>query len=185
MTDATPLLEVRNVSIAFGGLVAVQNFSLTLPPQGLCGLIGPNGAGKTTIFNLLTGVYRPQSGSVFIHSKRIDGSRPHQIARAGLSRTFQNIRLFPDLSVLDNIRIGCQLRHSTGLWATMFRSGRHVKDERTVLAQRASFSNSFISPAAPTTKPATFRTAISDASKSPGPWPQVRKSCSSTSPPPA
>jgi branched-chain amino acid transport system ATP-binding protein len=130
-----PLLDVRDVSIAFGGLKAVQNFSLALPPRALYGLIGPNGAGKTTIFNLLTGVYRPQTGSVSVDSQRIDGRKPHQIAIAGLSRTFQNIRLFPDLSVLDNIRVGCQLRHPFGIWSTVFRSQRQVSKERQIIAQ--------------------------------------------------
>jgi branched-chain amino acid transport system ATP-binding protein len=135
MTDAPPLLDAQNVSIAFGGLLAVQNFSLSLPHGALHGLIGPNGAGKTTIFNLLTGVYCPQSGSVSIDGKRVDGRKSYQIAKAGLSRTFQNIRLFSDLSVLDNIRIGCQLRHPFGIWSTMIRSRRQVRDERQILAQ--------------------------------------------------
>ena len=107
--SAQPLLEVRNISITFGGLKAVQDFSLTLPPAGLHGLIGPNGAGKTTAFNLLTGVYAPQSGSICLQGKPIDGLKPHLIAQAGLCRTFQNIRLFGELTVLDNVRVGCQV----------------------------------------------------------------------------
>jgi len=130
-----PLLNVREVSIAFGGLKAVQNFSLSLPPHGLYGLIGPNGAGKTTVFNMLTGVYRPQTGSVSVDGVRIDGRKPHQIAAAGLSRTFQNIRLFADLSVMDNVRIGAQLRRRFGLWSTMLRSNGHVRRERAIAAQ--------------------------------------------------
>ena len=127
-----PLLEVRDVSIAFGGLKAVADFSLSLPPGGLYGLIGPNGAGKTTAFNLLTGVYRPQTGSVAIAGHRVDGKRPNQIARAGLARTFQNIRLFGDLSVLDNVKLGCQMRRPHGIWATVFRSGAAVASERAI-----------------------------------------------------
>jgi branched-chain amino acid transport system ATP-binding protein len=129
---APPLLEVREISIAFGGLRAVENFSLTLPPGGLCGLIGPNGAGKTTVFNLLTGLYRPQSGSVWVNGVRVDGIKPHLIVHAGLVRTFQNIRLFGELSVLDNVRLGCQMRRRHGLWATMLRTGGTVASERAI-----------------------------------------------------
>jgi branched-chain amino acid transport system ATP-binding protein len=123
------LLAVDNVSIAFGGLKAVQNFSLALPPGGLYGLIGPNGAGKTTAFNLLTGVYRPDTGSVRVAGKRVDGRKPHQIAYAGLARTFQNIRLFGELSVLDNVRLGCQMRHVHGMWTTILRTGGYMTAE--------------------------------------------------------
>jgi branched-chain amino acid transport system ATP-binding protein len=127
-----PLLDVRDVSIAFGGLKAVQNFNLSLPAGCLYGLIGPNGAGKTTAFNLLTGVYRPNTGSVRLGGTRIDGKRPYKIAHAGLARTFQNIRLFGELCVLDNVRVGCQMRHRHGLWSTILRGGGYLAAERTI-----------------------------------------------------
>jgi branched-chain amino acid transport system ATP-binding protein len=130
--QAAGLLRVENVSIAFGGLKAVQNFSLSLPADGLHGLIGPNGAGKTTAFNLLTGVYRPDTGAVFVDQKRVDGRKPHQIAHAGLARTFQNIRLFSELSILDNVRVGCQMRQAHGMWTTVLRSGGYVAAERSI-----------------------------------------------------
>ncbi len=126
------LLQVQNVSIAFGGLKAVQNFNLSLPPGSLHGLIGPNGAGKTTAFNVLTGIYRPDTGSVRLHGQRLDGKRPHQIAHAGLARTFQNIRLFGELCVLDNVRVGGQMRHPHGLWSTILRTGGYVAAERAI-----------------------------------------------------
>ena len=126
------LLDVRDLSIAFGGLKAVSGFSLQLPPGALYGLIGPNGAGKTTAFNLLTGVYQPDTGSVTLAGKRIDGLRPHQIAHAGLARTFQNIRLFGELSVLDNVRMGAQMREPHGLATTVSRSGGYVTTERRI-----------------------------------------------------
>jgi branched-chain amino acid transport system ATP-binding protein len=129
-TAAPPLLDVRDVSIAFGGLKAVQGFSLSLPAGALYGLIGPNGAGKSTAFNLMTGVYRPQTGSVSVAGARVDGRKPHRIVAAGLARTFQNIRLFGDLSVLDNVKIGSQLRRPHGLWATLARTGPVVASER-------------------------------------------------------
>jgi branched-chain amino acid transport system ATP-binding protein len=126
------LLDVVDVSITFGGLKAVAGFSLSLPPGGLYGLIGPNGAGKTTAFNLLTGVYRPQTGSVAVNGVRVDGKKPFKIVHAGLARTFQNIRLFGELSVLDNVKLGAQMRREHGLWGTLLRGGGMVHAERSV-----------------------------------------------------
>jgi len=137
------LLDVRDLSISFGGLKAVQGCSLSLPQGCLYGLIGPNGAGKTTVFNVLTGVYRPDSGQVFVGRQRVDGRKPDQIARAGLSRTFQNIRLFGELSVLDNIRVGCQLRHTSGLWGTLMRGNRQVARERWIVRRAAELLEVF------------------------------------------
>ena len=123
---------MHEIGISFGGLTAVGDFSLSLPVGALYGLIGPNGAGKTTIFNLLTGVYRPDTGSVSVAGRRVDGLRPHVITQAGLARTFQNIRLFGELSVLDNVRMGAQMRSRHGLWTTVMRSGGYVATERSV-----------------------------------------------------
>lgn len=100
------MLEVKNIGISFGGLKAVDNFSLTLEENELSGLIGPNGAGKTTIFNLLTGVYRPDKGSIRLDGKELTGKSIIEINQAGIARTFQNIRLFSNLSVLDNVKAG-------------------------------------------------------------------------------
>jgi len=127
-----PILDVSKISIAFGGLKAVTDFSLQLFPGNLHGLIGPNGAGKTTIFNLLTGVYTPQSGSIKLGGKELLGLKPFQIAAAGLSRTFQNIRLFPDLSVLDNVRLACHLRASGTMAGAILRTAFHVGEERAI-----------------------------------------------------
>jgi branched-chain amino acid transport system ATP-binding protein len=145
MTDAAapPVLEVRNVSITFGGLKAVAGLSLSLPPLGLHGLIGPNGAGKTTAFNVITGVYRPTAGSVMVDGVRIDGQKPHRIVHAGLARTFQNIRLFSDLSVLDNVRLGAQMRESHGMWATILRTTGVVRSEAALAAHAADLLNVF------------------------------------------
>ena len=102
---APALLDVRRLGISFGGLKAVQDFSLALPDRALYGLIGPNGAGKTTVFNLLTGVYRPDTGRMSLAGVELLGRKPEAITAAGLARTFQNIRLFGELSVLDNVRL--------------------------------------------------------------------------------
>ena len=102
-----PILKAERVSIQFGGLKALADFSLQVAQGDLKGLIGPNGAGKTTAFNVLTGVYRPTEGSVFVCGRSVKGLPPHQINRLGLARTFQNIRLFKALTVLDNVRVAC------------------------------------------------------------------------------
>ena len=130
------LLDVREIGISFGGLKAVQKFSLRLPRAGLYGLIGPNGAGKTTVFNLLTGVYQPDSGEIQLGSQRLGQGKPHEITAAGIARTFQNIRLFPSLSVLDNVRLAGQLHNRHGLLSTVIRS-RGYRREEEQLRQRS------------------------------------------------
>ena len=109
------LLEVKGLGIVFGGLHAVENFSLSLEKGSLYGLIGPNGAGKTTVFNLLTGVYKPTTGNFFLDGEKLNGKSPVEINKAGIARTFQNIRLFKNLSVLDNVKLGLhnQIKYST------------------------------------------------------------------------
>jgi branched-chain amino acid transport system ATP-binding protein len=131
-TGRRPLLDVDGIGISFGGLKAVQKFSVQLEQGSLYGLIGPNGAGKTTAFNLLTGVYRTDAGRMELQSKNLVGLKPHSIAAAGIARTFQNIRLFPGLNVLDNVRVAGQLRRHHGLVATMFRSGRYRSEEAEI-----------------------------------------------------
>ena len=105
------LLEVKNLSISFGGLKAVDNFHVEIEKGQLYGLIGPTGAGKTTIFNLLTGVYKPNAGSIVLDDTNITGKSTIEINQAGIARTFQNIRLFKDMSVLDNVKAGLHNHH--------------------------------------------------------------------------
>jgi branched-chain amino acid transport system ATP-binding protein len=131
----TAALEVQGVSIAFGGLKAVNGLSLTLPVGGLHGLIGPNGAGKTTAFNLLTGVYRPDSGDVRLSGQSVVGQRPSAIAARGMARTFQNIRLFGEMSVLDNVRVAARASMRTGLLGALLRTRAHVEEERAITAR--------------------------------------------------
>lgn len=133
---ASTLLKVDSIGISFGGLKAVQEFSLKLPDKGLCGLIGPNGAGKTTVFNLLTGVYQPDCGSIELGGRRLTSGKPHEITVAGIARTFQNIRLFPDLTVLDNVRLAGQLHNRLGLLHTVLRT-RAYHHEEDALRDRA------------------------------------------------
>jgi branched-chain amino acid transport system ATP-binding protein len=123
------LLCVQGICLSFGGLKAVQNFCLSLPEGALYGLIGPNGAGKTTVFNLLTGVYKPDAGSVSLKGRRLNGLKPHQLAKAGLARTFQNIRLFKQLTVLDNVMVATYQSIHHGLFAVSLRAPRHRREE--------------------------------------------------------
>ena len=104
--DKLPVLDVRNLGIDFGGLTAVDSFNITIGPTEISGLIGPNGAGKTTIFNLLTGVYQPTRGSVLVNGIDIKGMPIHKVNKLGIARTFQNIRLFTDMTALDNVKVG-------------------------------------------------------------------------------
>jgi branched-chain amino acid transport system ATP-binding protein len=126
------LLDVERLSISFGGLKAVSDFTLQLQPGDLRGMIGPNGAGKTTVFNLLTGVYAPDAGTIRLGGKILNGLRPHRIAGAGLARTFQNIRLFPHLSVLDNVRVARHLRSTHGIPAAVLKTTGHRSEEEAI-----------------------------------------------------
>src|SRR5713226_1370933 len=103
------ILKTEKVTIRFGGLCAVNELDISVREGEIYGLIGPNGAGKTTIFNLLTGVYEPTSGEIHFEGKRLNGLRPYQISRLGVSRTFQNIRLFPGMNVLETVMTACHI----------------------------------------------------------------------------
>lgn len=124
------LLEVENLGISFGGLRAVNEFHLHIEKGSLYGLIGPNGAGKTTIFNLLTGVYRPNEGIIVLDGENIVGKKTIEINKAGIARTFQNIRLFKDLSVLDNVKAGLHNHHPYSTMEGILRLPRYYKVER-------------------------------------------------------
>ncbi len=124
------LLEIDNLGISFGGLRAVDNFSITIEKGQLYGLIGPNGAGKTTIFNLLTGVYKPNTGTILLDGENITGKKTVDINRAGIARTFQNIRLFKELTVLDNVKTGLHNAYSYGTVTGILRLPKYFKVER-------------------------------------------------------
>jgi branched-chain amino acid transport system ATP-binding protein len=128
-------LAARGVSKSFGGLKAVQDFTLELPTGCLRGLIGPNGAGKTTVFNLLTGVYQPDLGVVELAGNSILGMRPSRIASLGMARTFQNIRLFGELSVLDNVKLACHVRAEQSMLGAVLRTGFSRSEEAAIEAK--------------------------------------------------
>lgn len=127
------VLKTDKATIRFGGLVAVSELNMDVKQGEIYGLIGPNGAGKTTIFNLLTGVYEPTSGEIYFEGKRIDGKRPYEIAAHGISRTFQNIRLFPSMSVLDNVLTACHIHTSQTLLDVVLRTTRFRRCEQASL----------------------------------------------------
>jgi branched-chain amino acid transport system ATP-binding protein len=124
------VLKTNKITIRFGGLTAVKELDMAVAMGEIYGLIGPNGAGKTTIFNLLTGVYEPTSGEIYFEEQRIDGKRPYEISRCGVSRTFQNIRLFPGMSVLENVMTACHIHARQNLFDAVVRSPRFERDER-------------------------------------------------------
>ena len=124
------MLDVKNISISFGGLRAVDDFSISIEKGQLYGLIGPNGAGKTTVFNLLTGVYKPDCGHILLDGQNITGKKTADINKAGIARTFQNIRLFKDLSVLDNVKVGLHNQYSYSTLSGIFRLPSYYKTEK-------------------------------------------------------
>jgi branched-chain amino acid transport system ATP-binding protein len=133
---STPLvLETRNVTKRFGGLTAVKSLTMQVPRGALYGLIGPNGAGKTTIFNLLTGVYTATEGEILFNGQRVSGRKPHEITGLGIARTFQNIRLFPDLTVLENVMAAHHLRSRQTLADAVVGTARHHDEERSTRAR--------------------------------------------------
>jgi branched-chain amino acid transport system ATP-binding protein len=126
------LFEVRGVSHYFGGLRAVSDFNLTFEGGELMGLIGPNGAGKTTIFNLICGVYHPTQGEVRIEGRNLTRLFPHQVTAMGIARTFQNIRLWPEMTVLDNIRVAHNYKLSYGFLDAIFQTSRYQREEKGI-----------------------------------------------------
>jgi branched-chain amino acid transport system ATP-binding protein len=124
------LLQITSACVRFGGLHALNDFSFSLDSRELVALIGPNGAGKTTAFNIVTGVYSPSSGKIELAGKRIDGSKPAQINQAGIARTFQNIRLFANMTVLDNVMVGFNRSAERGLLGTFLRSPKFLRQRK-------------------------------------------------------
>ena len=128
--DKQPVLDVRNLGIDFGGLTAVDGFNITIGPTEISGLIGPNGAGKTTIFNLLTGVYQPTRGSVLIKGIDTKGMPTFKVNKLGIARTFQNIRLFNDMTALDNVKVGMHNEMKCSFVASLLRLPSYYKAEK-------------------------------------------------------
>jgi len=127
-----PLLEVSGLTQRFGGLQALTDFSFQLEDHALVGLIGPNGAGKTTVFNIVSGFYKPTEGDIVFNGQRVNGLRPHQITALGIARTFQNIRLWNDMTVLDNIRLARYAWLGYGFWSAVLRTPGYYRAEQAI-----------------------------------------------------
>jgi branched-chain amino acid transport system ATP-binding protein len=138
-----PILEMRGVTKQFGGLVAVADVNLALDEGELVGLIGPNGAGKTTIFNLLTGVYAPTTGDILLNGKSIAGHSPHEIAQRGISRTFQNIRLFPEMTVTENIKTACYMHARSTIASAVLQTSRYYDAEAEIAGRAEALVEKF------------------------------------------
>jgi branched-chain amino acid transport system ATP-binding protein len=141
--NAVPLLSLQKLSVTFGGLKAVSDLDYDLERGMLGGLIGPNGAGKTTVFNAITGVYRPTSGTIRLEGVPIQGKPTNVIASRGVARTFQNPRLFASLSCLDNVRIACHLHGNVALADSVLASTRSLKEEGEILSRSEALLESF------------------------------------------
>ena len=139
MSAAEPALELRGVSMRFGGLKALAQFDLAMRPGELVGLIGPNGAGKTTAFNAITGVYETTEGEVRVAGEVVNGRRPHEICARGVARTFQNIRLFKELTALDNVRIACHAGARSGFFDALLLTRRHRSEEARIVARAEEY----------------------------------------------
>ncbi|QHJ00285.1 ATP-binding cassette domain-containing protein [Xylophilus rhododendri] len=136
MSGADAILEVRGIGKRFGGLQALADVDMTIHRGQVYGLIGPNGAGKTTFFNVITGLYIPDSGSFALAGKPYKPSAVHEVARAGIARTFQNIRLFADMTALENVMVGRHIRSRSGLWGAVLRT-RGFRTEEAAIRERA------------------------------------------------
>ena len=132
---AETVLKANNITIVFGGLKAVDNFSIDIKEGELVGLIGPNGAGKTTVFNMLTGVYTPTSGTVELRGKDVTKLTPHERVKLGISRTFQNIRLFKRMSVLENVKVSSNVHMSYSIFDGIFKTKKYWKQEDKATAE--------------------------------------------------
>lgn len=133
--NSLPILKLNNVTMKFGGLTAVSDVSFDVGPRDLVAVIGPNGAGKTTLFNTITGIYTPTMGSVFFNQKNLKGSNSSDITKLGIARTFQNIRLFKNLTVLDNIRLAKHTRIKYGFWSGIFKTKTYKEEEKKIEAE--------------------------------------------------
>ena len=131
------VLETQGVTITFGGLVAVNRFDLNVWEGEITSLIGPNGAGKTTLFNGITGIYRPSKGRILFMGQDITGLKPHRIITQGIARTFQNIRLFPSLTCIENVMSSPHCHAAAGIWPSIFRTPRQRKEEHAILETAA------------------------------------------------
>src|SRR5881628_2857779 len=179
----TALFAAQGVTKRFGGLTALQAVDFELE-SGIASIIGPNGAGKTTLFNIFTGLYPADAGSIVFRGRPLLGLRPDQITTLGICRTFQNIRLFANMTVIENVLVGMNARIALGLWDVLSHGRASAGPSRSSRRARSRYSTESGSRRTPTTWPATSRTATSVGSSSPVRSRPSPRSCCSTSRPP-
>ena len=179
------LLVVKDLGIQFGGLKAVDDVYMEIDKGEIVGLIGPNGAGKTTVFNMLTGVYTPTKGAIRFDHQSIIGKKPYQINRLGIARTFQNIRLFREMTVLENIKLAMNAQIRYSVVSGMLRLPAYWREERRADERRWNCSPCSVSRIFGISEPATCLTDNSASSRSCGRSRRIRSSCSWTNPRPA
>lgn len=177
MTEKKHLLDMQDVSIVFGGLRAVSNVNLYIDEGELIGLIGPNGAGKTTAFNMITGVYTPTEGKIYFDGKPVNGKKSYQVTQMGMARTFQNIRLFSELSVLDNVKIAFNMHINYSLSQAIFRVKQYFSEEDTVTREALELLKLFHLDAHANDWPKIFLMERSVVWKLPGRWRRSRNCC--------
>ena len=141
---AQPVLKCQHLGIQFGGLKAVDDFNMEIGESELVGLIGPNGAGKTTVFNLITGVYKPTEGSLYLNGERMNGKKTHQIVHAGIARTFQNIRLFKKMTVIENVKAAMLEELTYNMPQAIFRTKAYWQQEAAATARAKEFKVSVL-----------------------------------------
>ncbi|MEZ4549967.1 MAG: ATP-binding cassette domain-containing protein [Desulfobacterales bacterium] len=164
------ILELNRLQKSFGGVVAVSDLSLFVNKGAITSLIGPNGAGKTTIFNLITGFLEPTSGHVRFAGRRLSKVKPHRIAAAGIGRTFQNVQIFPQMSVLENIMVGRHLRSRAGIFILLPCHRFLRKEEKNPASRGEKQLHFWALPNRRTYRPAASRSAVSACWRSQGPW---------------
>lgn len=177
MTEKKHLLDMQDVSIVFGGLRAVSNVNLYIDEGELIGLIGPNGAGKTTAFNMITGVYTPTEGKIYFDGKPVNGKKSYQVTQMGMARTFQNIRLFSELSVLDNVKIAFNMHINYSLPQAIFRVKQYFSEEDTVTREALELLKLFHLDAHANDLAKIFLMERSVVWKLPGRWRRSRNCC--------
>jgi ABC-type uncharacterized transport system ATPase subunit len=185
MSNSDFLLSVQGVNKRFGGLQALSDVGLQIKPGEIYGLIGPNGAGKTTFFNVITGLYTPDSGEFVLGGKPYQPTAVHEVAKAGIARTFQNIRLFGDMTALENVMVGRHVRTKAGLFGAIFRRLRCVRKKRPSKTWPTICSTTWASASTPTSRRATCPTATSAVWRSPARWPPSQSCWRWTNRPPA
>lgn len=168
---AEVLLKIEGIHKRFGGLHALNNVALTINKGEIYGLIGPNGAGKTTLFNVLTGLYVPDEGAFEFDGHNLFQQKPHVVVAAGIARTFQNIRLFAEMTALENVMVGRHIRSKAGALGAVLRDRRTMAEERLSPTRRGSCWSMSASPMSLMSAPATCPMAISAVWKSPARWP--------------